>query len=592
MIATIVGFYTGGEFGAAEGIRTPDPRITNAVLYRLSYRGNATILAHDYWHIEVKISTSISLGGRHLHRNPGVSQILVMTDTTETAPRDSDVLAGAAGKIWLPSCQTAAVAVLALMLTMVVLRCLVARRLGLETDEAYYWLWSRHLAISYYDHPPAIAYLIRLGTALFGNTAFGVRSMAIVAMMAASALVYALTVILFDDRRLGLLAALWFNMMPHTAFFSIVMYPDTPAILFWVLCCVALALVWKSGRGEYWYLAGAALGLLLLSKYTGVFLLAGIVIWLSASAQMRPWLKRREPYLAALIALVLFSPVIFWNAEHHWASFAKQFGHVLDTTNGGLGEVGDFIGVQALFVSPLIFAFAVAGLAVASFRGFFRQEANWLLLACAVAPMLVYFLIHALSAEVLPQWPSAAYAIAVVAAVAAFAPRHGAAAQAPLVRYAFAAAPWTGLVFTLAMFAQMTFWPAPVAAANDPLDIFDGWHRFAADTRAIAEAHHAGYIASAEYDINAELAFYLRDMPVFQTSETIRYRFLPPIDQSLLTNATGIYVATEPLHDLPQLWKHFDSVEEVATVWRSRNGDPIKPYRIYELKGYRGGVPY
>jgi 4-amino-4-deoxy-L-arabinose transferase-like glycosyltransferase len=515
-----------------------------------------------------------------------------MTETTQATSRSSDLLPRVSCPSQLATWLAALAPVAILLLAMVVLRCLVARHLDLETDEAYYWLWSRHLAISYFDHPPMIAYLIRLGTALFGNGVLGVRSMAIVAMLAASALVYALTVVLFDDRRLGILATLWFNMMPHTAFFSIVMYPDTPAMLFWLLCCVALAQVWKSGRGAWWYLAGAAMGLLLLSKYTGVFLLAGIAIWLSAAAQMRPWLKRREPYLAGLLALVLFSPVILWNAEHHWASFAKQFSHALDSADGGLGDAGVFVGVQALFVSPLIFVLAIAGLVVATRRGFFRQEANWLLLAAAVTPMLAYFLIHALSAEVLPQWPSAAYAIAVIATVAAFAPRQDAPERGPLLRYAFAAAPWTGLVFTLAMFAQMTFWPAPVAAAHDPLDIFDGWAQWAADTRAVASAHDAGYIASAEYDTNAELAFYLRGMPVFQTSEKIRYGFLPPIDQTLLARSTGIYVAAEPLQDLPELQKHFESVEPVATVWRTRDGDPIKAYRIFELKGYRGGVPY
>ncbi len=185
-----------------------------------------------------------------------------MTETTETAPRDSGVLASAAEGLRIVPCQTATLAVLALIAAMVALRCLVARHVDLETDEAYYWLWSRHLTISYYDHPPMIAYLIRLGTALFGDTVFGVRSMAIACMIAASAAVYGLTVVLFDDRRLGVLAALWFNMMPHTAFFSIVMYPDTPAILFWLLCCLALALVWKTGRGTWWYAAGAAMGLL------------------------------------------------------------------------------------------------------------------------------------------------------------------------------------------------------------------------------------------------------------------------------------------------------------------------------------------
>jgi 4-amino-4-deoxy-L-arabinose transferase-like glycosyltransferase len=523
-----------------------------------------------------------------------------MTETTEALPRHSGLVPGTSGQspsgksVWGESalCSPFAASVI-LVLAMVVLRCLVASRIDLETDEAYYWLWSRRLAESYFDHPPMIAYLIRLGTALFGDTPFGIRSMAIACIVATSALVYALTVVLFDDRRLGALAALWFNLMPHTAFFSIVMYPDTPAILFWTLCCVALAQVWKTGRGAWWYLAGAAGGLLLLSKYTGVFLLGGVGLWLLMSPKMRHWLTRPEPYLAAMIALVLFSPVIQWNADHHWASFAKQFGRALDSTaDGGIANVGVFIGVQMLFVSPLIFVFAIAGLVVAGARGFLRQEANWLLPALAVAPMLAYFAFHALSAEVLPQWPSAAYAIGVVAAVAAFAPCDERPEYGPFVRYGFAAAPWLGLCMSLLLLAQMTVRPVQVPAARDPLNIFSGWAQLAADTRAVAKAHDAGYIANADYDTGAELAYYLRDIPVFQTSEAIRYNYRTPIDQDLLAQGTGIYVAMEPYSDLPKVREHFDSVEFITTIWRTRNGDPIRPYRVYALKGYRGGVPY
>jgi hypothetical protein len=214
------------------------------------------------------------------------------------------------------------------------------------------------------------------------------------------------------------------------------------------------------------------------------------------------------------------------------------------------------------------------------------------LLALAVAPMLLYFLIHALSAEVLPQWPSAAYAVAVVAAVAAFADPASDSRRGAFLRYSFASAPWVGLVFTIVMFAQMTIRPIPVLAANDPLNIFSGWAQLAADTRAVARAHHAGYIASLDYDTNAELAFYLRDISEFQTSEAIRYEFLPPLDQTMLAGSTGIYVTPPPFNDLAELQRHFDSVELIATIWRARDGDPIKPYRIYELKGYRGGLPY
>ena len=58
---------------------------------------------------------------------------------------------------------------------LIVLRAVMAGLLPLSADEAYYWLWSRHLAAGYYDHPPAIAFVIRFGTFLFGDNEFGVR---------------------------------------------------------------------------------------------------------------------------------------------------------------------------------------------------------------------------------------------------------------------------------------------------------------------------------------------------------------------------------------------------------------------------------
>jgi 4-amino-4-deoxy-L-arabinose transferase-like glycosyltransferase len=235
-----------------------------------------------------------------------------MTEIQQPSIRTALVVARAQLPAWLVSAALLAV----LALTLVVQRCWVGAHMDFETDEAYYWMWSRWLAPSYYDHPPMVAYLIRLGTLLFGDSLLGIRSMAILAMIAAYVLLYILAVVLFDDQRIGLIAALWFSMTPLTAFFSVVMFPDTPAILFWVATCVAAALIWRTGRGEWWYLLGLSAGLLLLSKYTALFLLFGIVAWLVVAKDMRFWLSRREPYLAALIALILFSPVLWWNAEH------------------------------------------------------------------------------------------------------------------------------------------------------------------------------------------------------------------------------------------------------------------------------------
>ena len=510
-----------------------------------------------------------------------------MTEIQQPSIRTALVVARAQMPAWLVSAALLAV----LALTLMVQRCWVGAHMDFETDEAYYWMWSRWLAPSYYDHPPMVAYLIRLGTLLFGDSLLGIRSMAILAMIAAYVLLYILAVVLFDDQRIGLIAALWFSMRPLTAFFSVVMFPDTPAILFWVATCVAAALIWRTGHGEWWYLLGLSAGLLLLSKYTALFLLFGIVAWLVVAKDMRFWLSRREPYLAALIALILFSPVLWWNAEHGWASFIKQFGRAFETSaDAGIGNLGIFLGIQAAFVSPLIFAFVIAGLAVATWRGVLRQQANWLLLAFSAAPMLLYFAVHALSAEVLAQWPSAVYPTAIIAAVAAFAaPARN---RSPVAHYGFAAAPWLGLACTVTLFAQLTVRPVAIPLMHDPLSRFFGWAQLSFDTGAIMRAHQAGYIATNEYSVGATLRFYLRDAVVLQTSEPIRYEFMPPLDQALLYRTTGIYLAVLPDDDLARLKAHFDSVDLISTIWRNGNGEPIEPYRVYALKGYRGGVPY
>src|SRR5215472_13689605 len=231
-----------------------------------------------------------------------------MAEIQQPSIRAALVVARAQMPAWLVS--AALLAVLALIL--VVQRCWVGAHMDFETDEAYYWMWSRWLAPSYYDHPPMVAYLIRLGTLLFGDSLLGIRSMAILALIAAYVLLYV---------------------------FAVVLFPDTPAILFWVATCVAAALIWRTGRGEWWYLLGLSAGLLLLSKYTALFLLFSIAAWLVVAKDMRFWLSRREPFLAALIALILFSPVLWWNADHGWVSFIKQFGRAFETSaDAGIGN--------------------------------------------------------------------------------------------------------------------------------------------------------------------------------------------------------------------------------------------------------------
>ena len=139
--------------------------------------------------------------------------------------------------------------VLAILLVLLVCRVLLAAFTELAEDEAYYWLWSTHLAWGYYDHPPMIAYWIRGGTALFGQTAFGIRFFGLLSVGAGTYLLYRTSLILFRDVSAALLSVIWLNATLLLNAASILATPDTPLAFFAALTLFTLAKLIETGRG-------------------------------------------------------------------------------------------------------------------------------------------------------------------------------------------------------------------------------------------------------------------------------------------------------------------------------------------------------
>ena len=202
-------------------------------------------------------------------------------------------------------------------------RLAVATRTGLMSDEAYYWDWSRHLAPSYFDHPPMVAYLIRLSTAVLGDGTLAVHLPAIV-LGALSALVLRRLVLQLYPQRQGLAwaAALSLCVVPLFAQGQMFTTPDAP-LVFFSLCALSLLHDALNGRRAGWYGAGVAAGLALLSKFNAVLLV--LVAYCIFTPEHRRWLRRPEPYLALAVAAAFTLPVLVWNAEHGWASLSFQF---------------------------------------------------------------------------------------------------------------------------------------------------------------------------------------------------------------------------------------------------------------------------
>ncbi|WP_242605268.1 glycosyltransferase family 39 protein [Fluoribacter gormanii] len=193
----------------------------------------------------------------------------------------------------------------------------------LSLDTYYYWDWSRHLALSYYDGSPMIAYFIRFATSLFGNNLFALSFIGITCIAFTSGIIYK-SARFFLSREASCMAMLaWlFSPLVTLDILKQTTY-DTPLALFWSLTLYYTIKFIKTNRIRELYLIGISAGLMMLSKYSGIVLIFSLLIFLIFSTY-RSIFKSKHFYFAAILAIIIFSPVIFWNYQNHWQSFIYQ----------------------------------------------------------------------------------------------------------------------------------------------------------------------------------------------------------------------------------------------------------------------------
>lgn len=192
---------------------------------------------------------------------------------------------------------------------------------NLLVEEAYYWNYAQHLDFGYLDHPPMVAWLIKAFTHLFKITEWSVRIPAFLCWVIAAFFSFRLTELIFKR---GWYAVFLISILPFFFLQSWVMTPDQPLVAAWSAALYYLYRACVLNQASAWYYAGIALGLGLLSKYTIALLIPSVGVYLMISTDKYIWFFKKETYLALLIALLLFSPVIYWNACHDWSSFVFQ----------------------------------------------------------------------------------------------------------------------------------------------------------------------------------------------------------------------------------------------------------------------------
>jgi hypothetical protein len=197
------------------------------------------------------------------------------------------------------------------------LRAIFGATLPMTGDEAYYWEWSRRLAAGYVDHPPAVAFAIA-AFAWLGQTPFAVRLPFVLCGLGAAIFSAGAANALTRSRRAGWIAALAVSLAPMLIVAFGTVSPDGPFALFWGLTLYCAARAFRDKSSPWFLVLGIVLGLALLSRFFAVALVLGIIA-AGCAKPYRSMLPRVA--LAAIVACVVWSPFLFWNASHHWISF-------------------------------------------------------------------------------------------------------------------------------------------------------------------------------------------------------------------------------------------------------------------------------
>lgn len=203
------------------------------------------------------------------------------------------------------------------------LRLVFLRVVNLIPEEAYYWNYAQHLDFGYLDHPPMVAWLIWFFTSILGKSEFSVRLAAYICWIIGTLFVFRLTLNLFD-RTSALRGILLLSVLPIYFGLGFFMTPDAPLYAAWAACLYYLERALLGQERRAWLGVGISMGLGLLAKYTVALLGLGTLVFVLIDRQSRRWLIRPEPYLAAVLAFTIFSPVLFWNMRHEWVSFVFQ----------------------------------------------------------------------------------------------------------------------------------------------------------------------------------------------------------------------------------------------------------------------------
>ncbi|RPI35037.1 MAG: phospholipid carrier-dependent glycosyltransferase, partial [Nitrospiraceae bacterium] len=458
-------------------------------------------------------------------------------------------------------------------------------------DEAHYWEWSRHIDWSYYSKGPMIAYLIYLGTALFGDTVFGVRIFAVVLSAASSLLVYCIARDLYDEKT-GLASGLLIQIVPLYSIYGILLTIDSPFMFFWILSLYLFHKLLERQLNAfpgkrfdyYWILLGLSIGLGLLTKYTLAFFYLSGFLFMLASRDTRKLLFTAGPYAALVVSLAVFSPVILWNAANDWVTMKHTAGqaHVAEGLRISAESFFEFIGSQIGVITPVLFIL----IAIALWR--LRREKQGALLFWFSMPTIVFFILKSIQGKVQANWALPGYATGFIA-FSAYYIRNIESSKRGVKLLVTSGILLALLVTIFAHFPEMLHLPQKM----DPTSRLAGWKELGSEASTVYREMSGSapvFIFSDKYQVASQLAFYIDGHPQTYCINLGRrmnqYDLWPGFESFIGYNAVFVRTSAEGLPG--EVGEAFGHCEKKPVTVQTKKKKKIMKFTIFKCYDFKG----
>ncbi len=473
---------------------------------------------------------------------------------------------------------------------------ILSGHIDLSTEEAQYWLWSKHLDLSYYSKPPLIAYMNAVSTYFLGNTEIGVRINAVILGFLTAVLTYFTALTIFKDyikdkkerEIFAFLCSIFIYGIVGYNIASIIFLTDTPLMLFWILTVLLFYKALEGKKPLFWIGTGISAGLGFLSKFSMVFFLPAVLIYLLLKD--RDVFREKWFYISILIASFFTIPVIVWNFQHDFVTFK----HVGTLEGANIKEIsieksfkyiGDYIagqiGISSVFLFPLFLYAFIKG---------YREKNKKEILYLWIFPTTVFlfFLYVAFKKKVEANWPAFGY---ITLYILTF-------------YYIFNKKLYktTAILFSLSVLSTALLFYTPILdrtglgnvlpPEKDPTKRLVGWRELGEKVNSIVSdlPENKYFIFSENYHIASELAFYVKGNPntycINLGRRMNQFDLWEKVNRFANKGFYGIYVTQWSLrNDVRKSFEKLIRQDRFEVVFR---GKVVRRYNIFVLKGFKG----